>query len=203
MKVDSAASRRPAAFIDKDGTLVKNVPFNVDPALVVFTPNAIEGLRLLAAHGYRLVIVTNQPGIGTHRFDGAALLGLEQALGRMLADEGLELDGFYACPHAPRPDGRPACPCRKPAPGLIHRAARSLHLDLSSSWMVGDILDDVEAGHRAGCRAVLMDVGSETVWHVTPERIPDRRAADLLEAARHIVAAPCVGESPGLEGMRP
>jgi len=187
--------RRRAAFIDKDGTLVENVPYNVDPARVAFTPHAIEGLRLLSAHGFRIVVVTNQPGIGMQRFDEAALRRLQFALQHMLAGHGVQLDGFYACPHTPAPDGHPRCACRKPAPGLIQQAACALDLDLSSSWMVGDILDDVEAAHRAGCRAVLMDVGSETVWHLTPGRIPDRRAADLREAAREIVAAHVVAEA--------
>ena len=97
--------RRRAAFIDKDGTLVENVPYNVDPDLVRFTPNAIEGLRLLAATGHRLVIISNQPGIALQRFDRAALFRLQQALQRMLAEEGLRLDGFYACPHAPADSG--------------------------------------------------------------------------------------------------
>jgi D-glycero-D-manno-heptose 1,7-bisphosphate phosphatase len=181
-----AGGRRRAAFIDKDGTLVENVPYNVDPDLVRFTPNAIEGLRLLAATGHRLVIISNQPGIALQRFDRAALFRLQQALQRMLAEEGLRLDGFYACPHAPAADGGPACVCRKPAPGLLQMAARNLNLDLSASWMVGDILDDVEAGRRAGCRSALLDVGNETVWRGGPLRTPHLRAADLLDAARQI-----------------
>jgi len=184
-----AVVRQRAAFIDKDGTLVRDVPYNVDPALAEFTPNAVEGLRLLSAHGYRLVVVTNQPGVAMHRFGKGALRGLYRALQCTLAKKGLRLDGFYACPHAPGLDGSPECGCRKPAPGLIHQAARTLHLDVVSSWMVGDILDDVEAAHRAGCRAVLMNVGSETVWRLSRQRIPDRLAADLLDAARQIVGA--------------
>ena len=88
------------------------------------------------------------------------------------------------------------CLCRKPAPGLLHQAARTRNLDLARSWMVGDILDDVEAGRRAGCRSVLLDVGHETVWRLSPLRTPHFRAGDLLEAARHIVAAPAGSASP-------
>jgi hypothetical protein len=82
-----------------------------------------------------------------------------------------------------------ACLCRKPAPGLLRQAARVHAIDLANSWMIGDILDDVEAGRRAGCRSVLLDVGNETEWQLSPLRTPHVRAANLLEAARAIVAS--------------
>ena len=179
---------RAAIFIDKDGTLVVDEPYNVDPERVRLTPHAIEGLRLLASLGYLLVLITNQPGIAMGRFDWDALYRLRQGLQRLLASHGVWLAGFYACPHAPSPEGDPDCACRKPEPGLFEQAARDLRIDLDASWMVGDILDDVEAGHRAGCRAVLLDVGNETVWRDGPGRTPDLRAADLLDAARQIAA---------------
>jgi D-glycero-D-manno-heptose 1,7-bisphosphate phosphatase len=81
------------------------------------------------------------------------------------------------------------CLCKKPAPGLLHQAARALQLGLSQSWMVGDVLDDVEAGRRASCRTVLLDVGHETAWRMSPMRTPHERCGHLLEAAQRIVAA--------------
>jgi histidinol-phosphate phosphatase family protein len=176
-------------FIDKDGTLVENVPYNVDPAKLVFTPHAIEGLKLLAAFDYALVIITNQPGVALGRFDARALHALQDALATRLAEQGVPLAGFYACPHAPPADAAFACACRKPAPGLLFRAAQALDLDLARSWMVGDILDDVEAGRRAGCRTVLLEVGNETEWRYAPLRVPHQRAPDLFDAARRIVAS--------------
>jgi D-glycero-D-manno-heptose 1,7-bisphosphate phosphatase len=178
-----------AVFLDKDGTLVEDVPYNVDPALLRFTPNALEGLRLLAAHGYALVVASNQSGLARGLFDRAALVRLQAALEAMLACNGIRLAGFYVCPHAPSSDARrPSCLCRKPAPGLLRQAARALRIDLARSWMVGDILNDVEAGRRAGCRTVLLDVGHETEWLRTPLRTPHHTARDLLDAARTIVA---------------
>ena len=171
-----------AVFIDKDGTLVQNVPYNADPALVRFTPQAFAGLRLLAARGYELYIVTNQPGVALGYFDEAALDALWQALSREAREHGVTLHGFYACAHAPDA----GCDCRKPGDGLLRRAAREHAIDLDSSWMVGDILDDIEAGQRAGCRTVLLDVGHETVWQLSDLRHPHHRAAHLLEAARII-----------------
>ena len=180
---------RRAVFIDKDGTLVEDVPYNVDPARVRFTPHAIEGLRLLAAEGFVLVVVTNQPGLARGFFSRTELARLQLALTAMLRAEGVTLTDFYACPHAPGPGSMPACLCRKPAPGLLRQAARAHRIDLARSWMVGDILDDVEAGRRAGCRTVMLDVGHETVWRRSPLRTPHVMASDLLDAARRIVEA--------------
>jgi len=181
--------KRRAVFIDKDGTLIENVPYNVDPALLQFTANALEGLRQLDRAGYALVVVTNQPGLAAGRFSRAEFARLQRALAdRIWKEAGVELTGFYTCPHAPAPGPALACLCRKPAPGMLRQAALAQHLDLKRSWMVGDILDDVEAGRRAGCRSVLLDVGNETVWRMSPLRVPDHRALDLLDAARHIVA---------------
>jgi len=179
-----------AVFIDKDGTLVEDVPHNVDPAKLRFTPHAMDGLRLLAGKGYQLIVVTNQPGLAYGLFTRAALTRLQLALAEMMQREGVRLTDFYACPHAPGPAGPvPGCLCRKPAPGLLRQAARAHAIDLQRSWMIGDILDDVEAGRRAGCRTVMLDIGHETVWRLSPLRTPHLRAADLLEAARAIVAA--------------
>lgn len=191
-----AAGRR-AVFLDKDGTLVENVPYNVDPALLCFTPHAIDGLKLLQQHGYLLMVATNQPGIALGHFDRAALARLQAGLQRMLAEAGITLHGFYACPHAASADPkRPNCLCRKPAPGLLRQGAQAHGVDLSRSWMVGDILHDVEAGRRAGCRTVLLDVGNETEWHLSPLREPHHRCRDLLEAAQTIVRA---GQAAGVE----
>src|SRR5690606_21518630 len=111
------------------------------------------------------------------------------AVGRRLrelfADCGATLSGFYWCPHAPAP----GCGCRKPAPGLLLRAASEQHVDPQRSWMIGDILDDVEAGHRAGCRGVLVDNGNETEWRDGELRRPYARAADLAGAARQVAGA--------------
>lgn len=186
----SPGARHPAVFLDKDGTLVENVPYNVDPALLRFTRGAIDGLRLLAAAGYRLFVVSNQPGIALGRFDAAALARLRDALDDRLRDHGVPLSGFYACPHAPVAEGAPrGCDCRKPAPGLLRQAAADHGLDLARSWMIGDILDDIEAGRRAGCRTILLDVGNETVWRPGLLREPHLRAGDLLEAARRLLAS--------------
>lgn len=184
-----AGPLRPAVFIDKDGTLVRNVPYNVDPALLQFMPAAPEALAALAAEGFALVIVTNQSGLAQRRFTRAQWDELAAALReRLQAQAGVRLTDLLHCPHAPGEDGLPMCPCRKPAAGLLMQAARRHRLDLERSWMVGDTLDDVEAGRRCGCRAVLFDSGGETVWRRAPLRMPHRRLTDWVDVAQLIVA---------------
>ncbi len=181
---------RAAVFLDKDGTLVKDVPYNVDPDLLSLTANAVPALAMLVHAGYALVVVTNQSGLASGRFSRFDFARLQRALtGRLREEGGIELAGFEICPHAAGPNGRPACLCRKPAPGMLEQAARAGGFDLSRSWMIGDILDDIEAGRRAGCRTVLLDVGNETLWQVSPLRTPHYRCADLLQAARIITGA--------------
>ena len=196
-------------FIDKDGTLVENVPYNVDPALIRLAPGAERAIPRLAKAGFRLVVVSNQPGVALGRFPESALLGVKQRLAELLAPLGAELAGFYYCPH--HPEGSVAeyaihCACRKPAPGLIERATRELGASANGAWLVGDILDDVEAGSRAGCTTILLDNGNETEWVLTPERRPDYIVRDLDEAADFIVSAgvsvPLLVERPTMDVRR-
>lgn len=179
-------------FLDKDGTLVKNVPYNVDPERIGLEEGAASGLRKLAEAGFHFVVVSNQSGVARGYFEEEALEAVEARIDELLEEEaGTRLDAFYYCPH--HPQGVVAqyavdCNCRKPKPGLLLTAARDLGIDLSETWMIGDILDDVEAGRRAGCHTILIDNGSETVWHFGPFRTPDFSAANLEEAAEIVLA---------------
>jgi D-glycero-D-manno-heptose 1,7-bisphosphate phosphatase len=185
---DQTISKR-AAFIDKDGTLLDNVPYNVDPAYMRLTDHAGSALRALRHAGYTLIVISNQPGIALGRFDFPELARARAHLEALLTNEGVRLDGFYFCPHHPigsRPEYACECACRKPMPGLLLRAAREFHIDLARSWMIGDILDDIEAATRAGCRSVLLDVGNETEWRASALRCPQYQVPDLRVAARLI-----------------
>ena len=185
----AASASRPAVFIDKGGTLVENVPHNVDPKLLRFKASAVEAMSALAKEGLALVLVSNQSGIGRGYFTRFEFSRLQATLEQRLRDEAdVELTDFVICPHVPAPGGLPACLCRKPAPGMLVRAARAHRIDLGSSWMVGDTLDDIEAGRRAGCRTVLLDDGGETVWRRSPLRIPHARCTDWKNVTRLILA---------------
>jgi D-glycero-D-manno-heptose 1,7-bisphosphate phosphatase len=180
----------PAVFLDKDGTLIEDVPYNVDPRLVQFTEGAIAALQLLQSANYALIIISNQSGVARGYFSIVALTELEQHLRSCLSRSGILLQGFYYCPH--HPDGiiRPyniCCTCRKPQSGLLHQAASHQAIDLNHSWMVGDILNDVEAGRGAGCRTILIDNGNETEWQLSPTRSPHYSVKNLYEAAQIIL----------------
>jgi histidinol-phosphate phosphatase family protein len=179
---------RRALFVDKDGTLIEDLPYNVDPRRITLTPGIITLLRAAAAAGFRLIVVSNQPGVALGRFPASALAAVAARLDELLARAGLVLDGCYFCPHRPAPPGTASharCACRKPLPGLILQAARAHRIALGASWMIGDILDDVEAGRRAGCRTILLDRGHETEWRRGPLRVPDlivRRPEEAVPA---------------------
>lgn len=172
-----------AVFLDKDGTLIQDVPYNVDVSLITLMPHAVEGLRMLQAEGYLLIVVSNQPGVALGYFGEKELQGISVYLDRLLNVYGIKLHAFYYCPHV---EG--TCKCRKPQPGLLLRAVQDYDIDLSGSWMIGDILNDVEAGRRAGCRTILVDNGNETEWKVNEDRIPHYRVKDLRAAAGAILS---------------
>lgn len=182
----------PAVFIDKDGTLIENVPYNTDPTKIRLMPGVARGLMLLRESGLRLFVISNQPGIALGLFDALQLSHAYEFILELIAKEisgQVEdlIQGFYYCPHV-----ADACNCRKPAPGMLLRAASEHGLLLAHSWMIGDILDDIEAGRRAGCRTVLIDNGNETEWKQGPMRKPNAvvarfdEAAELIHQACHV-----------------
>lgn len=175
-----------AIFLEKDGTLVEELPFNVEPRRIRLSSGAGPALRLLARLDYRFFVVSHQAGIALGRFSEDAMPAVGDRLTDLLFRENISLDGFYYCPHDPHGTVAPyavACHCRKPQPGLLLKAAFEHDIDLRASWMIGDILHDVEAGNRAGCRTILLDNGTETEWRLGPRRIPTRMAPDLYAAA--------------------
>ena len=181
---------RTAVFVDIGGTLVENAPFNADPARLRLMPAALNALGLLAAAGHALLVLSNQSGLAAGSFTRAQFAHWQGRLCQRLRDEaGLELLDFVICPHAPAAGGKPACLCRKPAPGMLLRAARTHGLDLQDCWMLGNTLDDIEAGRRAGCQTVLLDSGAETLWRRSPLRQPHAHCASWGDVAPFILSA--------------
>ena len=177
-------------FIDRDGTLVENEPYNVDFSLVRLTTNAIAGLRRLVRAGFSIVLISNQSGIARGYFAPPAVVAVNEYLRGLLQSQEVPLLASYYCPHHPdgtEPEYSISCECRKPKAGMLLQAQIEHDIDLEESFMIGDILDDVEAGHAAGCRSILLDVGSETEWLDGPGREPDFIAADLDAAAEYIL----------------
>ncbi len=187
-----AVSGEPIVFLDKDGTLIEDLPYNVDPARVRFAPGSRTGIRTLAANGWRIAIASNQSGVARGYATDPELRALGQHLAAMLAEEGAELAGFYYCPHLPD-SRRPSSgvrTCRKPAAGLLEMAAADLGLDLAASWLVGDTWMDVAAGRAAGCRTVLVGAEWRRVRQYPHELRPDAALPDLAAAAMLIGLRP-------------
>lgn len=172
----------PAVFIDKDGTLIDDVPYNVDPELIRLSKDAGTALARLRRAGYRLIVVSNQSGVARGYFKKGALAAVNHRIQQLLEPYAVAIDDFYYCPHGTDD----ACSCRKPQPGMLLKAAREYTIDLEKSWMIGDILHDVEAGNRAGCRTIHLDNGHETEWVKGPHRRPDVTVRNLREAANII-----------------
>ncbi|MBC8035021.1 MAG: HAD family hydrolase [Chitinophagaceae bacterium] len=180
-----------AVFLDKDGTLIYDLPYNVNPNLLTWKEDSFEALKTLAANGYLLVVVTNQSGVARGIFTEADLVALGEAMKQLLAEQEIPLAGFYYCPHFKEgtlEQYTKPCDCRKPAPGMLINAARDLQIDLQASWMIGDMLKDVEAGKAAGCSTILVE-GSDQSGRITSTASqPSYIAASLLDAAKYILS---------------
>jgi D-glycero-D-manno-heptose 1,7-bisphosphate phosphatase len=180
-----------AVFLDKDGTLTKDVPYNVDITKVEFCEGAFELLKNLTAEGFYLIMISNQSGIARGYFTEEEFGYLKNKIHHDIYQRGVVLHGFYFCPHHPCgivDKYKIECECRKPKPGMLLQAARDLNIDLESSWMIGDILDDIEAGNKAGCRTILIDNGSEDEWIEAAFRTPSFLVKNLGECADIILS---------------
>lgn len=183
---------RPAVFLDRDGTLIAEKGYLCRPEEVNLLPGAARAVRLLREAGFFLVLVTNQAAIAKGLLTEAQLAQIHERLQKLLECEGTNINAFYYCPH--HPAGRLAvyrkrCPCRKPAPGMLLRAAREHCLCLPNSFLVGDKLTDVAAGRRAGCRTILVTTGHGEDERAKMRRtgvVPDFIRDNLAEAARLI-----------------
>jgi D-glycero-D-manno-heptose 1,7-bisphosphate phosphatase len=182
---------RRAAFIDRDGVLNEERAFVHRREDFALLPGAVAALRLLEAAGYLLVVVTNQSGIARGIYSEADYLALTEHMRAELAAAGVSLDAVEYCPHlpdAPLERYRLDCDCRKPRPGMLLRAAQALDIEPGASFLVGDRLSDLEAGHAAGIgRCFLVRTG----YALTEEAVARADAVyeDLLACARSVVAS--------------
>jgi D-glycero-D-manno-heptose 1,7-bisphosphate phosphatase len=142
-----------AVFVDRDGTIIEDRDYCSDPNDVKIFPGALEALRRLKLNGFKIIIITNQSGIGRGLFTLEQYRAVEAEVLRQLG--AALIDATYFCPDAPSQH----CKCRKPATGMIFAAAREHQLDLSYSFLIGDKETDVECGHNAGVRAIRVKTG--------------------------------------------
>lgn len=187
---------RKAIFIDRDGTLIEEKHHLVSSDQVHVFPQSFEALQLINRSGALAVLVTNQSVIARGLLTESGLAEIHRSLETILAAKGVHLDAIYYCPHHPEAGTSSYttdCTCRKPAPGMLIRAARDLHLDLDHCVYIGDTLTDIEAGHRARAVSVLVRTGygsevearlTEEDERLSPERYPDFIASDILQAVK-------------------
>lgn len=179
-----------AIFLDKAGALVNHMPYIISLHRLQPMPGALQGARALYNAGYQLFVVCNQPGVAHGYFPEHRLTDVETRIRHLLAEVDVPLAGFYYCPH--HPDGCVRgyvmqCACRKPQPGLLCRVAHEYGLNLSQSWVIGENLDDIEAGRRAGCHTLLLGNSDMLKRELSPWRIPHYLTYDLLAAAQWII----------------
>ncbi len=172
--------KAPEGFLDRDGTLMLEVGYCSKPADVHLIPGAASALRRLREAGYRIVIVTNQSGIGRGYYTDEDFQAVQEELMRQLGGREL-IDATYYCPDHPEAEPQR----RKPAPDMLHDAARDLDLDLARSYMVGDREGDITAGFKAGCRTVLVLSGEAKDARDTGA---DGVASSIVDAADWILA---------------
>ncbi|MEA2206935.1 MAG: D-glycero-D-manno-heptose 1,7-bisphosphate phosphatase [Blastocatellia bacterium] len=197
--------KRPAVFIDRDGTISDEVGYVNHPSRFRLLEHSTEALRLLNEAGWLAILVTNQAGVARGYFAEAMVHEVHANLAAQLEKAGARLDAIYYCAHHPSVGELPYrldCDCRKPKPGLINRAAAEREIDLANSWMVGDRFSDVELARNAGVHSALVLTGygrgewehQRSSWTMEPEIVAD----NLLEAVKQILARPpAVAGGPG------
>jgi D-glycero-D-manno-heptose 1,7-bisphosphate phosphatase len=174
----SNEAKRPAVFVDRDGTLICDADYCSDPKQVRVFKGVSEALRRLKRRGYQIIVITNQSGIGRGFFTAEQYRAVEA---EVLHQVGPDLiDATYFCPDVP---GQPS-KCRKPAPGMILDAARDHHVDLARSFFIGDKEIDAECGHNAGVRTIRVRTGFDKM---TEGSSADWVAEDLPAAAKIVV----------------
>ncbi|MBU3907527.1 MAG: HAD-IIIA family hydrolase [Nanoarchaeota archaeon] len=173
-----------AVFLDRDGVINEEVHFLHEPEKFKLLPNVAEALKKLKDMNYKLVIITNQGGIGLGYFTKEDFFKVNSEMFRQVSKEGIKIDKIYFCPHSLSEN----CDCRKPKTALFERAKKDLNIDVSKSFMIGDKTEDILAGKNAGTKTILVQTGyagRDGNFNI----LPDYTAKDLLDAAEFIKQA--------------
>ncbi len=182
----SNAWRKKAVFLDRDDTILKDPGYLGDPGLIDILPGAAQAIRALNESGIPVIVVTNQSGVARGFFEEKTLSSIHERFKSLLKGLGATIDAIYYCPHHPEgivEEYRMTCACRKPAPGLLLRAARDFGLDLRECYLVGDKPIDMETIHKVGGKGILVGSGKETPGDARP----DYSAADITDAVTWIL----------------
>lgn len=181
------SARRPAVFLDRDGTMAEEVGYLNHVSRFRMFPFVADAVRRLNQAKLPVIVVTNQSGVGRGYFPESLVHSVNDLMAQQLAEAGAKIDAVYYCPHTSTEN----CDCRKPKTGMLNRAAREHPIDLPRSFVVGDRYGDVELARNARARSILVRTGygeGELAWHSAKWPIsPDFVAKDLTEAADWIL----------------
>jgi len=187
-------TKRPAIFLDRDGTLSHEVGYVNHPSRFRLYPWSVDAVRAINRAGWLAVLVTNQAGVARGYFPETVVRQVMGKLQDAMAGGGARFDAVYVCMHHPtlgEPPYREDCDCRKPRPGMLRRAESELGADLSRSWVVGDRRSDLQLAWSVGARGALVKTGygRGELEHLAPgwDRGPDLVAANTLEAVEQIL----------------
>jgi histidinol-phosphate phosphatase family protein len=178
---------RPAAFLDRDGTIIEDLDFISRPEDVRLLPGAAHAIGTLNNAGVPVIVVSNQSGIGRGYFTNEDFERVQARVEEVLGANGARLDATYICPHAP--SAEPPCVCRKPKVELFQRAARDHGLDLARSWYAGDKWRDVEPSRTLGGSGFLIPTHSTPPEDLERARLLGMVRGSLRDVAREIIAA--------------
>jgi len=174
-------SKRPAIFLDRDGVLIVEKDFLVNPDDVEFYPETIEALNSIK-NGYFKIVISNQSGVARGYFTSEDVKRVNSEISKMLGGKGIFIDAWFFCPHGPEDN----CACRKPRPGMILEAAEKMNIDLENSWIIGDKSSDIEAGKASRIKTILVKTGYGGAESGSKNIDPDFTALNIREAIDYI-----------------
>jgi len=186
--------KRPAVFVDRDGTINEQMGYVNHISRFVLLPGTAEAVRLLNRHHYLVIVISNQSGVARGYFPIDLVSAVHEHMSQLLRKEDATIDAVFFCPHHPRgsvPEFRMTCECRKPRTGLIRQACERFDIDLKNSYVVGDRSTDIELAHRIRVKGILVKTGygMGEIDYVLPflSHRPAHIAEDLLDATRWII----------------
>lgn len=191
---DSSTMARPAVFLDRDGTINEQMGYVNHSCRFQLLSGAADAIKRLNDAGIPVVVISNQSGLARGYFPEELLDEVHEKMARLLGEVGAHVDGIYYCPHHPEAKDehlRVACDCRKPKPGLIHKAAQEMGLDPGRSYVVGDRWSDIKTAANCGATSILVRTGygrGDEQYIGPRQKIqPDYKADDLTEAVDWIL----------------
>ena len=174
---------QPAVFLDRDGTINQDIGYIDSPERLFIIDGAASAIKRLNSKGFRVVVITNQSGVGRGYFTKEAADSVNKKLEEILKREGAHLDGIYYCPHQPDDN----CECRKPRIGLLEKAKNDLAIDFKKSYVIGDKVSDIEIAQGIGGKGILVLTGSGKDEKQKLDHEPSYIATDLKDAVEWII----------------